>query len=96
MRGSRMAGRYLDARPSGVTRTAVPGAHPVANGGVRVNGWAVVDPAKHLWSAPGPAGRTDTRQPYVDGLRGARAVGRLPVSLTLSALRSRGRVLARA
>jgi hypothetical protein len=72
----------LDARDSGVTWMAASGAHPVASGGIRVTGWAVADPAKHLWSAPVPAGLTDTRQLYVDGLRATRAVGQLPVSLT--------------
>jgi hypothetical protein len=72
----------IDARDSGVTWTAAPGAHPVASGGARVSGWVVADPAKHLWSAPVPAGLTNTRQLYVNGLRATRAVGRLPVSLT--------------
>src|SRR5690349_12915520 len=46
----------LDARDSGVSWAAAPGAHPVASGGVRVSGWTVADAGRNLWSAPVPAG----------------------------------------
>jgi hypothetical protein len=68
----------LDARDSGVTWTAAPGAHPVVSGGVRVTGWALTDPGRGLWSAPLSV---DTRQLYVNGVRAQRARGRAPVAL---------------
>jgi hypothetical protein len=74
----------LDARDSGVTWTAAPGAHPVLSGGIRVTGWSVLDSTRGLWSAPVPSGLTDTRQLYVDGVRAQRARGRVPVALKAS------------
>lgn len=77
----------LDARDSGtnghdVIYTAADGQTAVISGGVRVAGWKLTDPARHLWSAPAPAGLTDTRQLYVNGVRALRTRGRLPVTLT--------------
>ncbi len=76
----------LDARDSGtnghaVVYAAAPGQVPVISGGRAVTGWRLVDPARHLWAAPAPAGLENTRQLYVDGVRAARARGRLPVAL---------------
>src|SRR6266508_2236872 len=75
----------LDARDSGVTWTSAAGAHPVVSGGVPVIGWSVADPARGLWSAPVPAGLTNTRQLYVNGVRAQRARGRAPVALRATA-----------
>jgi hypothetical protein len=79
----------LDASDSGtnghnVVWTAAPGAHPVLSGGQRITGWHLSDPAKGIWSAPVPAGRS-TRQLYVNGVRAQRAAGPLPVKLTATA-----------
>jgi hypothetical protein len=77
----------LDSGSGGhrVIWTAATGAHPVVSGGMRVTGWTLTDSTRNLWSAPVPSGLTDTRQLYVDGVRAARAAGRLPVSLTQTA-----------
>jgi hypothetical protein len=73
----------LDARDSGVTWTAAPDARPLVSGGVRVTGWT--QDGSSRWSAPAPAGLTDTRQLYVNGVRAQRARGALPVPLTPTA-----------
>src|SRR5215469_15743329 len=54
---------------------------PVISGGVAVTGWKLADPARNLWSAPAPAGFTNTRQLYIDGVRAARARGHLPITV---------------
>ncbi|MEW2545089.1 discoidin domain-containing protein [Streptomyces sp. NPDC047002] len=65
-----------------VTYQAAPGAHPVLSGGERVQGWH--KGADGVWSARVPAG-TDTRQLYVDGVRGIRARGAAPTGFTRTA-----------
>src|SRR2546430_10875052 len=72
----------LDARDSGVTWTAAPGAHPVVSGGVKVTGWTLTDAARGLGSAPLSM---DTRQLYLNGARAQRARGPLPVTLKATA-----------
>jgi len=77
----------LDAADSGsnghnVIWSGDPASPPVISGAVRVTGWKLIDPSKNLWSAPAPAGLTNTRQLYVNGVRAFRARGRLPVDLT--------------
>jgi hypothetical protein len=76
----------LTSRDSGtgghdVIWTAASGAHPVISGGVPITGWARVDAARNVWSAPAPAG-LNTRQLYVDGTRATRARGAAPVTLS--------------
>ena len=61
---------------------AAAGHRPVVSGGLSVTGWTLADPARNLWSAPAPAGLTNTRQLYVNGVRAQRARGRAPVTLT--------------
>ncbi|SEG92168.1 F5/8 type C domain-containing protein [Actinacidiphila yanglinensis] len=65
-----------------VTYEAAPGAHPVLSGGERVQGWT--QDADGVWEAKVPAG-TDTRQMYVDGVRGIRARGAHPTGFTRTA-----------
>ncbi|WP_329454206.1 discoidin domain-containing protein [Streptomyces sp. NBC_01497] len=65
-----------------VTYAAAPGAHPVLSGGERVQGWK--KDADGVWQATVPAG-TDTRQLYVDGVRGVRARGAAPTQFTRTA-----------
>jgi hypothetical protein len=76
----------LDARDSGTGGHNViykaTGEFAVVSGGVRVTGWKLVDGVRNLWSAQAPAGLDDTRQLYIDGVRAARARGRLPVTVT--------------
>ncbi|GHJ41488.1 discoidin domain-containing protein [Streptomyces sp. TS71-3] len=62
-----------------VTYAAAPGAHPVLSGGQRIRDWH--EGADGVWSATVPAG-TDTRQLYVDGVRGIRARGTAPTQFT--------------
>ena len=66
----------------GVTYEAAPGAHPVLSGGEQVQGWQ--QGANGVWQAKVPAG-TDTRQLYVDGVRGVRARGADPTGFTRTA-----------
>ncbi|MEV5951181.1 fibronectin type III domain-containing protein [Streptomyces sp. NPDC051993] len=79
----------LDARDSGhgghrvVWQGAGAGA-TVISGGRRVEGWQPVSGRPGLWSAPAPQGLIDTRQLYVDGVRGQRARGEVPVGLTVT------------
>ncbi|GGA77685.1 hypothetical protein GCM10011507_31160 [Edaphobacter acidisoli] len=75
----------LTPADDGLSLTAAPGAHPVISGGVRVTHWTLVDKARNLWQAPAPAGLTNTRQLYVDGVRAHRDRGPLPVALTMTA-----------
>jgi hypothetical protein len=77
----------FDARDSGtnghrVIYTVVQGEHPVLSGGVAITGWKLADAGRNLWSAPVPAGVTNSRQLYVNGVRAFRAAGLLPVKLT--------------
>ena len=67
----------LDARDSGrpgndVVWTAAPGARPVISGAVRVRGWTLHDPRRHIYVARVPAGAS-SRQLYVNGSRATRA-----------------------
>ncbi|GHI42228.1 fibronectin type III domain-containing protein [Streptomyces violascens] len=79
----------LDARDSGrnghriIWQGAGAGA-TVISGGRKVEGWQPVSGRPGLWSAPAPQGLTDTRQLYVDGVRGQRARGEVPVALTVT------------
>ncbi|WP_438291113.1 fibronectin type III domain-containing protein [Streptomyces sp. HUAS TT7] len=79
----------LDARDSGrnghriIWQGAGAGA-TVISGGRKVEGWQPVSGRPGLWSAPAPQGLTDTRQLYVDGVRGQRARGEVPVGLTVT------------
>jgi hypothetical protein len=63
----------LDERDSGTGGHNVidTGTSAVISGGLRITGW--VAGAKNLWSAPAPAGLSDTRQLYIDGMRASRA-----------------------
>jgi hypothetical protein len=54
----------------------------VFSGGLLVTGWQPDAAGAGLWSAPAPAGLTNTRQLYVDGVREQRARGTVPVTLT--------------
>lgn len=70
-----------DSAPAGhtVTYQAAPGQSPVLSGGERITGWT---PGPNgIWSAKVPAG-TDTRQLYVNGVRGIRARGANPTTFT--------------
>jgi hypothetical protein len=58
------------------------GRNAILSGGIAVTGWKQTDAAKNIWSAPAPAGLTNTRQLYVNGLRAWRAKGPLPTTLT--------------
>ncbi|MEU3502549.1 fibronectin type III domain-containing protein [Streptomyces hundungensis] len=77
----------LDARDSGgnghrvIWQGAGNGA-TVISGGRKVDGWQPVSGRPGLWSAPAPQGLDLTRQLYVDGVRGQRARGEVPVTLT--------------
>jgi hypothetical protein len=68
-----------------VIYTALPGAQPIVSGGLAVTAWKLADAGKNLWSAPAPAGLTNTRQLYVNGVRAARTRARPPVTLTATA-----------
>jgi len=72
----------LDTRDSGTNghKIIYAGTGAVVSGGVQVTGWTKA--GQNLWSAPAPAGLTDTRQLYIDGVRASRTRGRLPVSVT--------------
>ncbi|GAA1279805.1 hypothetical protein Psi02_78480 [Planotetraspora silvatica] len=48
-----------------ITYRAATGAHPVLDGGSRVSGWVLSDPARNIYKAH--VGGIDTRQLYVDG-----------------------------
>ncbi|MGW2865385.1 fibronectin type III domain-containing protein [Streptomyces sp. NPDC001205] len=79
----------LDARDSGqgghrIIWQGAGAGTTVISGGRKVEGWQPVPGRPGLWSAPAPQGLTDTRQLYVDGVRGRRAGGEVPVSLTLT------------
>ena len=54
-----------------VAYSAYPGdaAPPVLHGALPVSGWAQVDAARNLWSAPLPAGAGSARQAYINGRR---------------------------
>ncbi|MFG3252300.1 glycoside hydrolase family 2 TIM barrel-domain containing protein [Streptomyces sp. NPDC048172] len=56
-----------------VTWRAAPGAEPVFDGGVPVEGWKRTDEKKNVWTAPLPEGASGARQMYVDGERAVRA-----------------------
>ena len=75
----------LSEADSGTTFAAMPGATPILSGAVAVIGWKQVDAARNLWRAPAPAGVSNSRQLYVDGVRAHRARGRVPVALTMTA-----------
>ena len=77
----------LSAQDSGnngfnVIYAAASGQHPVISGAVRITGWQLVNANRNLWRATAPAGFTDTRQLYVNGVRAHRTRGRVPVKLT--------------
>jgi len=63
-----------------ITWQAESGAFPVVSGGTQITGWKVSNASKNIWSAPAPSG-LNTRQLYIDGVRAARASGKLPVSV---------------
>jgi hypothetical protein len=71
----------LDARDSGAGGHSViySGSGAVVSGGLKVTGWKK---AGKYWTAPAPAGLTNTRQLYVDGVRAHRTRGRLPIQVT--------------
>jgi hypothetical protein len=73
----------LDARDGGGNghRVVWQGSRDtVISGGRRVTGWHPVAGRPGLWAAP--AGLTNTRQLYLDGVRQQRARGPVPVTLT--------------
>jgi hypothetical protein len=77
----------LDAKDSGtgghnVIYAAMPDQTPIISGGLPVTGWKLVDAKKNLWSAPAPAGLTNTRQIYINGVRAERTKGLIPAELT--------------
>lgn len=51
---------------------AAPGASPILDGGVRIEGWKPFDKDKNIWSAPAPKD-LETRQLFVNGRRATRA-----------------------
>ena len=57
--------------------TAAPGEHPVISGGYHVVGWKLADGERNLWSAPAPAGLSNTYSLYVNGNLASRTRGRL-------------------
>jgi hypothetical protein len=59
--------------------------NPLISGGKQVTGWHTVSGRPGLWAAPAPAGLTNTRQLYVNGVRQQRARGVVPVTLTATA-----------
>jgi hypothetical protein len=67
-----------------VVYTAAPGEHPVVSGGVRVAGWALVEPARNLWSAPEPAEFAGTLDLFVNGTPVSRTRGRLLAAFSRS------------
>jgi Right handed beta helix region len=73
----------LGPEDSGVSYgTLKSGPAAIVSGGLRITGWKLVDAKRNLWSALAPAVLGNTRQLYIDGIRGTRARGRLPVELT--------------
>jgi len=62
--------------------TAAPGQHPVLSGAIRIEHWRLIDPVRHLWSAPVPDSVSNTRQLYINGVRATRTRARVPVALT--------------
>jgi hypothetical protein len=74
----------LSPEDSGINFAAIRGAHPILSGAVRVTGWTLADASRNLWKAPAPAGLTNTRQLYIDGVRAPRAKGRVPVTLQMT------------
>lgn len=74
----------LDSRDSGIGFIA-DGDGVVISGGVPVTGWRIADRARNLWSAPAPAGLTNARQIYVDGVRASRTRGRVPLPIVQNA-----------
>jgi hypothetical protein len=80
----------LDARDSGsgghnvIYSAVAPEQVPIVSGAIRVTGWKLMDRTRNLWSAPAPAELKNSRQLYVDGVRAARARGRLPVTVSVT------------
>jgi Fibronectin type III domain len=73
---------HLTAADSGLSLKAATGQSVTLSGGVRVQGWKVVDRQHSLWSAAVPAAIKTPRQIYIGGVRASRAKGRVPVGLT--------------
>lgn len=65
-----------------LTIAAAAGEHPVVSGAIRIGGWHETDTARNLWEATVPTGVSNSRQLYINGVRAARARGRMPVALT--------------
>jgi hypothetical protein len=63
---------------------AAPGEQPILSGAVRITQWRLVDPARHLWTAPVPPAIANSRQLYINGRRATRTRGRVPVALTMT------------
>ncbi|WP_164743500.1 discoidin domain-containing protein [Microbacterium sulfonylureivorans] len=68
---------------------AAPGANPVLSGETAVTGWTQ-EGSSGVWSAPAPTGVTDTRQLYIDDIRGVRARSDYLPNLTLAEQPLRG------
>jgi hypothetical protein len=69
----------LESQDSGtngftITYAAYPGERPVISGGVRIDGWQVVDGANNIWRAD-VGTHLRTRQFYVNGSKAQRARG---------------------
>jgi hypothetical protein len=72
---------HLTPVDSGTVFTAASEEHPLLSGGIRLEHWREVDPARHLWAATVPAS-VNSRQLYINGVRATRTRGRVPVTLT--------------
>jgi hypothetical protein len=75
----------LSQHDSGVSFAAVKAARPMLNGAVHVTGWTRISNSKNLWKATAPAGLTNSRQMYVNGVRAHRTRGRAPIGLQMTA-----------
>jgi hypothetical protein len=74
----------LTPADSGLKLSAGAGQSVTLSGGVRIEGWKIVDAKQSLWSAQLPAAIAMPRQIYINGVRAGRASGRLPVLLTMN------------
>lgn len=75
----------LTAADSGLSLQAAAASTVTLSGGIRITGWKLIDAKRSLWSARVPPEIVAPRQIYIDGVRAARAQGRLPVHLTMTA-----------
>jgi len=74
----------LSQQDSGITFAATKAAQPILSGAVQVTGWTRIDKERDIWKAPAPAGLTNSRQMYVNGVRAYRTMGRAPIGLQMT------------